>query len=63
MIFLVMGAALTVLVLWSIVSTPRVVRRFCNPRIWLWWVCWLVVGAVASQALLAEGLEVMGWAK
>lgn len=58
-----MGTALGVLTLWSIVSTPRVVRRFGNPRIWLWWACWLTVGVVASQALLAEGLEAMGWAK
>lgn len=58
MIFLVMGAALTVLMLWSIVSTPRVIRRFGNPRVWLWWACWLVVGAMSALALLSQGLEV-----
>jgi hypothetical protein len=61
-IFLVMGAALSVLMLWSIACTARVVRR-SSPRVWIWWACWLVVGAVASQALLAQGLEAMGWGR
>lgn len=58
MIFLVMGASIGVLVLWSIASTPRVIRRFSNPRVWLWWACWLVVGTLFTLALLSQGLEV-----
>lgn len=57
MIFLVMGIALAVLMLWSIVSTPRVVRR-TGPRGWIWWAVWLCVSALFSFALLAQGWEV-----
>lgn len=53
-----MGIALTVLMLWSIVATPRVIRRFGNPRVWLWWACWLCAGSLFSVALLAQGWEV-----
>lgn len=60
--FLVMGAALTVLMLWSVVTTPRVIRR-TGPRVWLWWACWLCLSAIASQALIREGLQAMGWAR
>lgn len=57
MIFLVMGIALAVLVLWSIVSTPRVIRR-TGPRMWAWWAYWICVGSVSSMALLRQGWEV-----
>lgn len=63
MIFLVMGAALSVLGMWSLVATPRVIRRFPNPRIWLWWACWLMVAGAASPALIAQGFEAMGWTR
>lgn len=60
MIFLVMGAALAVLLLWSVASAPRVIRR-TSPRVWVWWACWLVVGSVIAQALIAQGREITGW--
>lgn len=60
MIFLVMAMALLMLLLWSLVSTPRVIR-YTSPRVWIWWACWLIVGGVTMQALLAQGLEAMGW--
>jgi hypothetical protein len=58
-IFLVMGIALAVLVLWSVASTPRVIRRTC-PRTWIWWACWLTIGSTIAQALIAQGREMTG---
>lgn len=52
-----MGLALIVLELWSIVSTPRVIRRFPNPRVWMWWACWLVCGSMFALGALRQGLE------
>lgn len=60
MIFLMMAVALFVLLLWSLASTPRVIRH-TTPRMWIWWACWLCIAALSSTALLAQGFEEMGW--
>jgi hypothetical protein len=60
MIFVVMALSLVVLLLWSVVVTPRVIRR-TGPRVWIWWACWLVVGGLAAPALFATGFEALGW--
>lgn len=60
MIFLVMALALFVLLLWSLVSVPRVVRH-TSPWVRIWFACWLIVAGVAFPALLATGFESMGW--
>lgn len=57
MLFLLIGLAFAVLVLWSVASTPRVIRRFGNPRVWLWWACWLVAGAMIALASFEQGWE------
>ncbi len=54
--FLVMGLALAVLLLWSLVVTPKVVRRG-GSRLWLTWIGWLLFAALSAQALLAEGFQ------
>ncbi len=57
MINLWSGLALLVLLFWSLVVTPKVIRR--GVRMTLVWIAWLLIAALATQALLAEGLEHM----